>query len=452
MLKRVLVANRGDIALRIVRACHDLGIPVVAAYNEADQYSMVLRLADDAICIGPATTALSYLNQDAIISAARVTGCDAIHPGYGFLAEQADFAERCAEFGIILVGPRPSLIRTMANKTVGRQRMQAVGIPVLPGSESAVQSSHQAVAVARSIGFPLMLKPSIGGGGRAMRVVFQEQDLLRSYATVRAESEAAFGHGDVLIEKYLPDIRHIEVQLLADNYGNLIHLGERDCSAQRRHQKIMEEAPSPFLTPDMRERIVDAALRGARALGYNNVGTMEFLVDPEGNFFFIEMNTRIQVGHPVTELLTGLDLVVWQLLVAGGEPLPFQQRDIRTYGHAIECRINAEDPQRDFLPEFGVINFVSPPGGIGVRVDTHLYSGYEHPRFSDTLIAKTLAWGQDRSQALSRMRRALNEWVIEGVATTIPFQLAMLDDPDFCAGNVSTRFVARMLDRWRNAA
>ncbi len=452
MFKQVLVANRGEIAVRIIQACHDLGIRAVAAYSEADRESLAVHLADSAICIGPAAPAQSYLNPTAIISAALVTGCDAVHPGYGFLAENATFAELCAEHNLIFVGPHSNAIRMMSNKVQGRQAMQAAGVPIVPGSVGPLQHISEALALAEQIGYPVILKPSMGGGGRSLRVVSNEQELTSSYPTVRAEAEAAFGRGEVLMERYLADVRHIEVQVLADKHGNMIHLGERDCSAQRRHQKIVEEAPSPAIDEDLRERLGAAALLGARSIGYDHVGTLEFLVDAAGNFAFIEMNTRIQVEHAVTEMLTGIDLVTWQLLVASGEPLPFTQEDIALNGHAIECRINAEDPERDFLPVSGRIEQFIPPGGPGVRVDTHIYAGYEPPRTYDTLLTRVLTWGRDRPEALNRMRRALAACVIRGVETTIPFQQSMLDDADFLAGTYTTRYVANMIKRRKNAA
>jgi acetyl-CoA carboxylase biotin carboxylase subunit len=375
-----------------------------------------------------------------------------VHPGYGFLAENVTFADLCAEHNLIFVGPHSNAIRMMSNKVQGRQAMQEAGVPIVPGSVGSLQHVSEALALAEQIGYPVILKPSVGGGGRSLRVVSNEQELTSNYPTVRAEAEAAFGRGEVLMERYLADVRHIEVQVLADKYGNMIHLGERDCSAQRRHQKIVEEAPSPAIDAALRERLGAAALLGARAIGYDHVGTLEFLVDAAGNFAFIEMNTRIQVEHAVTEMITGIDLVTWQLLVASGEPLPFTQNDIVLNGHAIECRINAEDPERDFLPVSGRIEQFIPPGGPGVRVDTHIYAGYEPPRTYDTLLTRVLIWGRDRPEALNRMRRALAACVIRGVETTIPFQQSMLDDADFLAGTYTTRYVANMIKRRKNAA
>ncbi len=452
MLKKVLVANRGEIALRIVRACHDLGIEAVVAYSEADQDSLAVRVADEAVCVGPAAPSRSYLNQAALISAALITGCDAVHPGYGFLAENAYFADIVTESGLKFVGPNSTAIRLMGDKATGRDTMHAAGVPIVPGSDGAVINTDHAIELARKIGYPVMLKPSGGGGGRGMRVAFSESELVKGYQTARAEAEAAFGRGDLLLEKYLASVRHIEIQVLGDNYGNIIYLGERDCSAQRRHQKIVEESPSPAMTPDLRQRMGEAALKGVQAINYNNAGTLEFLVDPEGHFYFIEMNTRIQVEHPVTELVSGIDLVKWQLRIAGGEPLSIRQEDVRLHGHAIECRINAEDPERDFLPVAGKIDFYLPPGGPGVRVDSHMYSGYVLPRSYDSLLGKIITWGKDREESVRRMQRALQETLIVGVKTTIPFQIAMFHDPDFLSGNFSTRYVADMMERWKAAA
>lgn len=449
MLKKVLVANRGEIALRIVRACHELGIKAVVAYSEADQESMAVRQADEAVCIGPAAPARSYLNPAALITAALITGCDSVHPGYGFLAENAYFAEICAECGLKFVGPHAQAIRMMGDKSTGRDTMKAAGVPIVPGSEGELQNTDQTVEMAKQIGYPVMLKPSGGGGGRGMRVAFSESELIKGYPAARAEAEAAFGRGDLLMEKYLPYVRHVEIQVLGDSYGNIIHLGERDCSSQRRHQKIVEESPSPFVTPDLRARMGEAALKGVQAIGYNNAGTLEFLVDPDGNFYFIEMNTRIQVEHPVSELVSNVDIVKWQLLIAAGEPLTIKQDDVKLTGHAIECRINAEDPERDFLPVGGDVGFFVAPGGPGVRVDSHMYPGYVPPRSYDSLLGKIITWGKDRPEAIARMRRALQECVITGMKTTIPFQLAMMEDPTFVAGEVYTRSMSELLERWK---
>jgi acetyl-CoA carboxylase, biotin carboxylase subunit len=448
MFNKILIANRGEIAVRIVRACHELGIRAVVAYSEADRYSLAVRMADEAVCIGPAPSPRSYLNQSALISAARITGCEAIHPGYGFLSENAYFAEICAQYGIKFIGPTPEAIRLMGDKAEGRNTMRTAGVPIVPGSEGELRSLEEAVELARGIGYPILLKPAGGGGGRGMRVANDEAELIRSFATAKSEAESAFGNGALLLEKYLPKVRHVEIQVLADEHGHAIHLGERDCSSQRRHQKIIEEAPSPAVSPELRARMGEAALKGVRAIGYHNAGTMEFLLDPEGNFYFIEMNTRIQVEHPVTELVTGVDLVRWQLRIASGEHLTLQQSDIQLTGHAIQCRLNAEDPERDFMPSVGEIRHYLPSGGPGVRVDSHLYPGYMVPGNYDSLLAKLLVHAPNRDEAIVRMKRALNETVIEGVKTTMPFQLGLLDDNTFQHGFMHTRYVAEFMPSW----
>ncbi len=449
MIRKVLVANRGEIAVRIIRACQELGIRTVAAYSTADRDSLAVRLADEAVCIGPPQPAKSYLNAPALISAALVSGCDAIHPGYGFLSENPYFAEMCADCKLTFIGPPPEPIRLMGDKAIGRETMRKAGVPTVPGSDGEVRSLEEAIDIARQIGYPVLLKPSGGGGGRGMRVAYDETDLQRAFSTARAEAEAAFGNGALLLEKYLTRVRHVEVQVLADQYGNAIHLGERDCSAQRRHQKIVEEAPSPAVTPELRARMGADAVRGITAIGYVNAGTLEFLLDEDGNYYFIEMNTRIQVEHPVTEQVTGVDLVRWQLLIASGERLTLRQEDIKITRHAIECRINAEDPERDFLPASGEVEFYLPPGGPGVRVDSHLYPGYKPPGNYDSLLAKIITVGDTRDEALNRMRRALHECVITGIKTTIPFQLALIDDPEFRAGRIHTGYVAELLRQWK---
>ncbi len=449
MLNKVLVANRGEIAVRIVRACQELGIKSVVAFSEADRDSLAVRLADEAVCIGPPPPAKSYLNPPALISAAVITGCDSIHPGYGFLSENPYFAEMCVDCNLQFIGPTAETMRLMGDKSIGRQTMRTAGVPTVPGSEGELKSIEEAVDLARQIGYPVLLKPSAGGGGRGMRVANDENDLVRAYPTARAEAEAAFGRGDLLLEKYLTRVRHVEIQVLADMYGHAIHLGERDCSAQRRHQKIVEEAPSPIVNPELRARMGADALKGVTSIGYVNAGTLEFLMDQDGHYYFIEMNTRIQVEHPVTELVTGVDLVRWQLLIASGERLTVQQNDIRIARHAVECRINAEDPERDFLPAGGEIEFYLPPGGPGVRVDSHLYAGYVPPGNYDSLLAKIITFGDTRDEALNRMRRALHECIITGIKTTIPFQLALIDDPEFRAARHHTGYVAELLRHWK---
>lgn len=450
MFEKVLIANRGEIAVRIVRACQELGIRAVAAYSQADRDSLAVRLADEAVCIGPPAPARSYLNPSALISAALITGCDAIHPGYGFLSENPYFAEICAECKLTFVGPSPEAIRLMGDKAVARQTMRAAGLPVIPGSDGTLRSLDEALELARTIGYPVLLKAAAGGGGRGMRLVHDESELVRAFATARAEAEAAFGQGDLYMERYLTGMRHVEVQVLADHYGHAIHLGERDCSIQRRHQKIIEEAPSPVVSAELRAAIGEAALRGVQAIGYTNAGTIEFLLGPDGRFYFMEMNTRIQVEHPVTELVTGLDLVKWQLRIAAGERLTVAQKDVRIRGHAVECRINAEDPDRDFLPSAGEVEFYLPPGGPGVRIDSHLYAGYTPPGVYDSLLAKVITWGEDRAEALARMRRALSECIITGLTTTVPFQLVVLNDAAFQRGEFDLGFLPALMQRQKD--
>ena len=448
MFHKVLVANRGEIAVRIVRACHDLGVRAVVAYSEADRYSLAVRMADEAVCIGPPPAARSYLNPSALLSAALITGCDAIHPGYGFLSENPYFADICADCNLKFIGPSAEAIRKMGDKSLGRATMRAAGVPTVPGSEGELRSVEEGLELARKIGYPVLLKPSAGGGGRGMRIANDDAELAKGYPIARAEAEAAFGNGTLLLEKYLPIVRHVEIQVLADEHGNAIYLGERDCSSQRRHQKIVEEAPSPVVSPGMRKKMGNDSLRGIRSIGYVNAGTLEFLVDPDGRYYFIEMNTRIQVEHPVTEMITGIDLVKWQLRIAAGERLTIRQRDVQIQGHAIECRVNAEDPWHNFMPAHGEVEYFLPPGGPGVRCDSHLYPGYAPPRQYDSLLGKIITWGANRDEAIARMQRALRETVITGVKTTIPFQQAMLDDPQFQRGDISTRYVTDLLERW----
>ncbi len=450
MLNKVLIANRGEIAVRIVRACHDLGVRTVVAYSQADRYSLAVRLADEAVCIGPGAPSRSYLNAPALISAALITGCDAVHPGYGFLSENAYFAEICGECQLTFIGPSPDAIRLMGDKAVARETMRAAGVPVIPGSDGVLKSADEAIELAREIGFPVLLKAVAGGGGRGMRVVQEEGELARAYATAKSEAEAAFGQGDLYMERYLTGMRHVEIQVLADGYGNAVYLGERDCSVQRRHQKIVEEGPSPIVDEDLRARMGEAAIRGISAIGYKNAGTLEFLLGPDGEFYFMEMNTRIQVEHPVTEMITETDLVAWQLRIASGERLTLTQKDITIRGHAIECRINAEDPARDFLPSSGEVEHFLPPGGPGIRVDSHLYAGYTPPGAYDSLIAKIIAYGSTRDEAIARMRRALSECVITGITTTMPFQLSLMSDPVFQSGRFDLRYLADYMERQKN--
>jgi acetyl-CoA carboxylase biotin carboxylase subunit len=446
MFKKVLVANRGEIAVRVIRACRELGIRTVAVYSEADRDSLHVRMADEAFCIGPPPAADSYLNIPNILSTAELLGVDAIHPGYGFLSEDPRFAEICRDAKITFIGPPPEATEAMGNKAKAREIAQRAGVPVVPGSPGPVRSEREAYQVADRLGYPLLVKASAGGGGRGMRVVHNREDLGRALQTAQREAEAAFGSGELYLEKYLEEPRHVEVQVLADARGNAVHLGERDCSIQRRHQKLLEEAPAPGLSPRLRAQLHRAALRLVHAIGYVNAGTVEFLVDRQENFYFLEMNTRIQVEHPVTEAVTGLDLVAEQIRIAAGERLRFSQREVEFRGHALECRINAEDPAHDFRPSPGrVVSFV-PPGGPGVRVDTHVYAGYTIPPYYDSLIAKVVAWGRDRAEAIARMERALREFEITGIRTTIPLHRAILDNAFFRRGEVYTNFVQRRVD------
>ena len=447
MFNKILIANRGEIALRIVRACRDLGIRSVVAYSVADRDSLPVRLADEAVCIGPAAPERSYLHIPALMSAAMMTGADALHPGYGFVSENPYIAEICEQLGITFIGPAPRVIEQMGDKATARRVMQAAGLPVLPGSEEPLLNAGQARELAAVLGYPLILKAVGGGGGRGMRVVRHDSEVADAFAIAGAEAGAAFRNPDLYFERYLTNPRHVEVQVLGDNHGHLIHLGTRDCSLQRRHQKVLEEGPAPGLPATLLDTIAKAAVKGCRAIGYSNAGTLEFLVDPESNsFYFIEMNTRIQVEHPVTELITGVDLVAWQIRLAAGERLTLQQKEVRIGGHAIECRINAEDPARGFMPQAGVVDLYLPPGGVGVRVDSHLYSGYTAPASYDSLLGKLIVWGQDRDEAMARMRRALAEYIIVGPTTTIPFQQAILRHPAFQRGEVHVGFLAQWMD------
>ncbi|MDA8213445.1 MAG: acetyl-CoA carboxylase biotin carboxylase subunit [Clostridia bacterium] len=445
MFKKVLIANRGEIALRIIRACKELGIKTVAVYSEADRNSLHVRFADEAICIGPAPSNRSYLNMTNIISAAGLTGADAIHPGYGFLAENANFAEICESCNIKFIGPPVSAIQRMGDKAVARETMIKAGVPVVPGTEGIISTEEEALKVAGEIGYPVIIKASAGGGGRGMRIAQSSADLVKSLRTARAEAEAAFGNSAVYVEKYVEEPRHIEFQILADQFGNVIHLGERDCSVQRRNQKLIEEAPSVALTPELRARMGEAAVKAAQAVGYTSAGTIEFLLDKHFNFYFMEMNTRIQVEHPVTELVTGIDLIKAQIAIAAGEPLKLTQDQVKINGWAMECRINAEDPARNFLPSPGTITAYHPPGGPGVRVDSAAYAGYVIPPNYDSMVGKLIVWGENREEAMNRMERALNEFVIDGIKTTIPFHLKILENAFFRRGEVYTNFIQRRL-------
>ncbi len=441
MYKKILIANRGEIALRIIRACRELGIESVQVYSDADTDSLPVRFADTVVCIGPPKSAESYLDPKRIIAAAEITGAEAIHPGYGFLAENADFAEICASCGLDFIGPKPDVIRSLGDKVQAKRTMRDAGVPVVPGSEGAVTTVGEAIELAKEVGYPIILKASAGGGGKGMRVATSDADLEKAFRTTRMEAQAAFNNPELYLEKYLVNPRHVEIQILADKHGNVIHLGERDCTVQRRHQKLIEESPSPVMTPDLRRRMGDAAVLGARTSGYENAGTMEFLVDVDRNFYFMEMNTRIQVEHPVTEEVTDIDILVEQFRIAAGEKLLLAQDDVKFSGHAIECRINAEDPERNFAPCPGLIEAFHVPGGHGVRVDTHAFAQYRVPPFYDSLLAKLIVRGKDRKHAIAKMSRALEEFIIEGVATTIGFHQQVLADPVFQSGEFDTGFV-----------
>lgn len=447
MIQKILIANRGEIALRIIRACRELGIKTLAVYSEADVQSLHVQLADEAICIGGPKSADSYMRADRIISAAEIADVDAIHPGYGFLSENSKFAEQCESCNIRFIGPKSQTIRIMGDKAVARQTVKEVGVPTVPGSDGPVDSESEATKVARKIGYPIIIKAVAGGGGRGMRIAHNDVSFAKEYHVARAEAEKTFNNASVYIEKYIQNPRHIEFQILADGHGNVVHLGERDCSVQRRHQKLIEESPSPFLTSDLRKKMGKAAVRAAAAAEYENAGTIEFIVDSRGEFYFIEMNTRIQVEHPVTEEITGIDLIKEQIRIASGEKLNFDQKDVEFRGHAIECRINAEDPARGFAPSPGTIGLYYAPGGHGVRVDSHVYSGYTIPPYYDSLIGKLIAHGDNRKMALERMYRALSEYLIRGIETTIPLHKAILSDPVFIAGKATTGYLEEFLSR-----
>ena len=443
MFSKLLIANRGEIALRIVRACRELDVATVAVYSEADRESLHVRFADEAVCIGPSQAAESYLKASRIVAAAEVTGAEAVHPGYGFLAENAEFAEICQRSDLVFVGPTPEQIRTMGDKAVARETMRAAGVPVVPGSDGIVDEEAEALDRARDIGFPVMIKAAAGGGGKGMRIAGDEASFPRHFAAARSEAGAAFGEDGVYLERCLVRPRHIEFQIFGDKHGRVVHVGERDCSIQRRHQKLVEEAPSPGLSPELRDRMGEAAVAAARAIDYVGSGTVEFLLDASGEFHFIEMNTRIQVEHTVTEVVTGLDLVKEQIRVAAGEPLSFPQGPPVLRGHAIEFRINAEDPSRGFAPSPGSITTFHQPGGPGVRVDTHVYSGYRVPPFYDSLIGKLIVWGNTREEAVVRGREALESFVVEGIPTTIGYLSRITRADAFRAGGVDTDFVKR---------
>ena len=442
MFKKILIANRGEIALRVIRACKEMGIKTVAVHSTADANSLHVRFADESVCIGPPKSVDSYLNVPSIISAAEITDAEAIHPGYGFLAENSSFAEICNSTGLRFIGPSPESIKQMGDKARARETAKRAGVPVLPGSDGVVTEESSAIEIAREMGFPVIVKAAAGGGGKGMRVVMDESEFANAFVMAQTEALAAFSNADVYIEKYILQPRHIEIQLIADEKGNTVYLGERECSIQRRHQKLIEEAPSVIVDEGLRKQLGEMAVAIARSVKYRNAGTIEFLMDEDKKFYFMEMNTRIQVEHPVTEYVTGIDLVKEQIRVAAGLPLSFTQNDIKIKGHSIECRINAEDPEK-FTPSPGTITAFNPPGGLGVRLETAAYTQYVIPPYYDSLIAKLIVHADTRADAIMRMQRALNEFIIEGVKTTIPMHKKILDDPDFQSGNISTKFMER---------
>ncbi len=442
MIKKLLIANRGEIAVRIIRACKELGVETVAVFSEADRESLHVQLADEAYCIGPTASKDSYLNFTNIISVAKLTESDAIHPGYGFLAENADFAELCREVNIIFVGPSPEAITKMGTKDIARETMREAGVPIVPGSQGIIQSTKEAIELTDKIGYPVIIKATAGGGGKGIRVAKNEQELIKGISITQQEAATAFGNPGVYIEKYIQDFRHVEIQVLADNFGNVIHLGERDCSIQRRLQKLVEETPSPALTEATRVRMGEAAVKAAQAVEYSGAGTIEFIYDHnEDSFYFMEMNTRIQVEHPVTEMVTGVDLIKEQIRVASGETLSLKQEDVQFKGWSIECRINAENPAKNFMPSPGKIDMYLPPGGLGVRVDSAAYPGYSIPPYYDSMIAKLITYGATREEAIAKMRRALSEFVIDGIHTTIPFHLKLMEHEKFVDGHFNTKFL-----------
>ncbi|XTZ19937.1 MAG: acetyl-CoA carboxylase biotin carboxylase subunit [cyanobacterium endosymbiont of Rhopalodia fuxianensis] len=444
-LSKILIANRGEIALRILHSCEELGIATVAVHSTIDRQALHVQLADESVCIGPPSSHKSYLNIPNIIAAALTRNATAIHPGYGFLAENAKFAEICADHKIKFIGPSPEAIRSMGDKSTAKKTMQKAGVPTIPGSWGVIDTEQEALAIARDVGYPVIIKATAGGGGRGMRLVREDKEFSRAFQGAQGEAEAAFGNGGVYIEKFIEQPRHIEFQILADNYGNVVHLGERDCSIQRRHQKLLEEAPSSFLNLQLRTKMGKAAIKAAKCINYIGAGTVEFLVDKQGNFYFMEMNTRIQVEHPVTEMISGLDLIAEQIRIAQGEKLHFSQNQVKFQGHAIECRINAEDPDYNFRPHPGKISAYLPPGGPGVRMDSHVYTDYEIPPYYDSLIGKLIVWAPDREMAIKRMKRALRECAITGIPTTIDFHQRILETSAFLTGEVYTNFIEEHL-------
>jgi acetyl-CoA carboxylase biotin carboxylase subunit len=445
MFDKILIANRGEIALRIIRACRELGVKTVVVYSEADSESLPVKYADQAVCIGPAAPTSSYLLIERIISVAEICDVDAIHPGYGFLAENSHFAEICGSCNITFIGPKPEQMEAMGNKSVARETMIKAGVPVTPGSDGIISDEDQAKKVAHKLKYPVIIKASAGGGGRGMRIAHNDASLVQGFHAAKTEAERAFGNGDVYIEKYIANPKHIEFQIMADSHGNIVHLGERDCSIQRRHQKLIEEAPSPALSAQLRKKMGAAAVKAAKAVNYVNAGTIEFLLGNKDEFYFMEMNTRIQVEHPVTEEITGIDLIKEQISVAAGEKLSFTQKDIKIQSHAIECRINAEDPYRNFAPSPGKVELFVPPGGRGVRLDSHVYSGYSIPPNYDSMIGKLIVHGKDRKEAITLCKRALEECYIDGVKTSVPFAQFVINTKEFMAGNYDTGYIERVI-------
>lgn len=443
MFKKVLIANRGEIAVRIIRACKEMDIATVAVYSEADKASLHVELADEAYCIGPTASKDSYLKASNLITVALFSGADAIHPGYGFLSENADFAEACQVYGITFIGPDAEAIRKMGDKSVAKETMRLAGVPIVPGTDGIIEHVEDALQVSEEIGYPMIIKATAGGGGKGMRVAGSKEELVEAIHQAQKEADAAFGNSGVYLEKYLQGPRHVEVQIMADREGNVVYLGEMDCSIQRRHQKLVEEAPSPAINNELRERMGAAAAAAARAVNYHGAGTVEFLLDQHGQFYFMEMNTRIQVEHPVTEMVTGIDLIKEQLTVAAGSPLSFSQSDIHLNGWAIECRINAENPALDFMPSPGKVAAYTPPGGFGIRVDSSVYAGYQISPFYDSMVAKLIVWGKDRQEAIRRMKRALGEFKIDGIQTTIPFHQKLMEHEMFVKGDFDTKFLEK---------
>lgn len=451
MFNKVLIANRGEIAVRVIRACRELGIKTVAVYSKADADSLAVKMADEAVCIGAPQSNASYLLIDRILSVAAICDVDAIHPGYGFLSENAYFAEACRKHGITFIGPTPEAMRALGDKAVARDTMKKAGVPTTPGSDGIIVSESEALKMAKQLKYPVIIKAVAGGGGRGMRVAHNDASLIQGYHSAKTEAENAFGNGALYMEKYLVNPRHIEIQIIADHHGNVVHLGERDCSVQRRNQKLIEESPSPALPAKVRERMGAAAVKAAKAAKYTNAGTIEFLFTADGNYYFMEMNTRIQVEHPVTEMVTRIDLIKEQIRIAAGERLSFRQRDVVFSGHAIECRINAEDPFKNFTPSPGKLELFIPAGGPNVRMDSHVYTGYRIPPYYDSMIGKLIVWGHNRAEALATCRRALDEMVVDGIKTTIPFQKQIIAHKDFIEGNYDTGFIERMMQERLNS-